>query len=272
VTGDGSSTIRQLTDGLNVGRGENPMTSNGLVPVKIDEILRRHLAKRGYDLDSVPPPGKRIALRANSNLSTGGIAIDVTDSVHPELRAMAEQLALSIGLYTAGLDYITTDISASPWEIRGAFIEINSTPGLDICVVAGRPADKTIEMIFGNTVGRIPARLFISDDHAVNPDDGAPAPDDPAIVSGNRLRIGNCTYKIARTDEWNAVQAALRNRKVQSLDIYTSRQEVLSRGLPLDRFDKIVVNDPDFPDDWRPVLQRCAGEIEIVGELQPFAG
>jgi hypothetical protein len=129
-----------------------------------------------------------------------------------------------------------------------------------------------MELIFGDTIGRIPARLFIADSHAGEPGDGDPAPRGAAIVSGDRLRVGDCTYRIARTDEWNAVQAALRNRKVQSLDIYASRQEVLSRGLPLDRFDRIVVNDPDFPEDWRAVLEHCAGEVEIVAELQRSEG
>jgi len=46
-------------------------------------------------------------LRATANLSTGGIAVDRTDDIHPENVWLAERVAKIIGLDIAGIDIAT---------------------------------------------------------------------------------------------------------------------------------------------------------------------
>jgi len=59
----------------------------------------------------VLPPGEVCYLRATANLSTGGIAVDRTDDIHPENVWLAERVAKIIGLDIAGIDIVTPDIS-----------------------------------------------------------------------------------------------------------------------------------------------------------------
>jgi hypothetical protein len=191
-----------------------------------------------------------------------GPGADVTERVHPELRAMAEQLARSVGIGIAGFDYVTPDISASPRETGGAFIAMSSMPGLDLCLAAQVPLDPILEKALGG-VGRIPAELIIT-----SPDDAKTASEDAgrggaALVTGSDIHVGGCRYRVADADGWAAVQAALRNRNVESLVIIADRGEITARGLPLDRFDRIVVTDPGFPETWLPVLRSCSSQVEI---------
>jgi hypothetical protein len=191
-----------------------------------------------------------------------GPATDVTDRVHPELRAMVGQLARTIGVGMAGFDYVTPDIAASPRDSGGAFIEMATMPDLDLCLAANVPLDPILEKALG-AVGRIPAELIIT-----SPDDAKTASEDAgrgaaALVAGPDIHIGGCRYRVADADGWNAVQAALRNRNAESLVIVADRNEITLRGLPLDRFDRIVVTDAGFPENWLPVLRRCSPQVEI---------
>jgi cyanophycin synthetase len=89
VIGDGSSTVRQLVDTVNQDprRGEGHATS--LTKIRLDDIAVGRLESQGLTPDSVPARGQRVVLRNNANLSTGGTATDVTDTVHPEVAARA---------------------------------------------------------------------------------------------------------------------------------------------------------------------------------------
>ncbi len=130
VIGDGSSTIAQLIDKENC----NPLRGEGhekpLTKIKVDRIIEAYLKKQRLTLDFVPEEGQTVQLRENDNLSTGGIAVDVTDSIHPENSELAVLAAKIIGLDVAGIDITTRDISKSIRETGGALIEINAAPGI----------------------------------------------------------------------------------------------------------------------------------------------
>jgi cyanophycin synthetase len=71
-----------------------------------------------------------VFLRATGNLSTGGTAVDVTEEVHLENRALAVRAARVAGLDVAGIDLICDDVSR-PWTVAAAGIcEVNAAPGL----------------------------------------------------------------------------------------------------------------------------------------------
>src|SRR6185369_14637862 len=89
------------------------------------EFLRR----RNLTVHSIPKKGEVVYLRECANLSTGGMAKDVTDLIHPQIAAMCERAARIIGLDVCGIDLILGDIAA-PLGPDNGIVEVNAAPGL----------------------------------------------------------------------------------------------------------------------------------------------
>jgi len=133
VVGDGKSTIKELIEIKNKDprRGEGHSTS--LVRIKIDEDIIENLQEQNLNLESIPQKDKQILLRKNSNLSTGGDSIDITDEIHPKIKELAPKIIASIpNLPYAGFDFMTPDITKDPDEVGYAVIEINDSPMLSM--------------------------------------------------------------------------------------------------------------------------------------------
>ena len=130
VIGDGVHTIRQLVDKVNEDprRGEGHATS--LTKIRIDEIAIARLQVQGLTADDVPEKGRRVIMRNNANLSTGGTATDVTDDVHPEVAARAIAAAQTIGLEICGVDVLAESVHRPLEEQNGGIVEVNAAPGL----------------------------------------------------------------------------------------------------------------------------------------------
>jgi len=130
IIGNGMNTIKELIDMEN----SNPLRGEGhqkpLTKIKIDDVMLLLIDKAKMDLNSIPQAGEIVYLRENDNLSTGGIAIDVTDDVHPHNIRLAIKVAQIIGLDVAGIDITTNDISKPIMENGGAIIEVNACPGI----------------------------------------------------------------------------------------------------------------------------------------------
>lgn len=130
VVGNGKSTVEELIHIEN----QNPLRGEGhekpLTKIKVDDVTLLFLNKIGRKLEDVPRRGEIIYLRENDNLSTGGIAIDVTDRIHPDNIRLAINATRAIGLDVAGVDMTTLDIGKSILEAGGAIIEVNACPGI----------------------------------------------------------------------------------------------------------------------------------------------
>ncbi|WP_242919473.1 cyanophycin synthetase [Pontibacter liquoris] len=153
VTGDGTSTIRQLVNQVNKDPRRGVGHEKALTHIKIDKISRGILREQGLTLQSVLPAGQVLYLKSTANLSTGGTAADVTDLVHPYNILMAERIAGTIGLDICGIDVMTNDIAIPLPETRGAVIEVNAAPGLrmHISPTEGLPrnvAEPILNMLF----------------------------------------------------------------------------------------------------------------------------
>jgi cyanophycin synthetase len=265
VVGDGRRAVRALVDDLNGARNANMVKSNYHRPITFDRVLEAHLASQGFSLDTVLAEGARAGLRSNSNLSTGGICIDMTDEVHPVLKEMVEQMALSIGFQTAGFDYLSTDIAGSPWQTGGAFIEMNLTPGLDAMIAAGWSAEKIGEIVLGADVGRIPATLVVFDsvaDAARWFDDAGHRVNGQARVMAGKVRLGRAEYEISSGLPWAGVAAALRNRAAEAIEVVCTPHELAAFGLPLDHFDHVILRCRPLPQAWLGVVEACTSSIE----------
>ena len=84
VVGDGNSTVEELIEKTNADPNRGEGHDNVLTKISIDRTSLGVLKKQGYEMDSIVPTGEVAYLRATANLSTGGIAIDRTDDIHPE--------------------------------------------------------------------------------------------------------------------------------------------------------------------------------------------
>jgi len=130
VVGDGIHTVRELVDLVNADprRGEGHATS--LTRIRFDDIAVARLRTQGLEPTSVPEKGRRVVLRDNANLSTGGTATDVTDDVHPEVAARAILAAEQIGLDICGVDVVCESVLRPLEDQSGGVVEVNAAPGL----------------------------------------------------------------------------------------------------------------------------------------------
>ncbi len=159
VVGDGKNTIEQLVDIVN----DDPRRGIGhekvLTRLEFDSKAIAHLDEAGYTRETVLKKKEILYLRSTANLSTGGTAIDLTDVVHPDNRAMAVRAISAVGLDIGGVDFLTDDISQSYKDIGGAIVEVNAAPGFRMHVAPseGKPRDVAgvvMDMLFPAEVPR----------------------------------------------------------------------------------------------------------------------
>ncbi|MDP8966400.1 MAG: cyanophycin synthetase [Cyanobacteriota bacterium] len=162
VIGDGKLTVQQLIDLTNLDPNRGVGHDNVLTKIVVDRTSLDLLQRQGYTLDTVLDPGAICYLRATANLSTGGIAVDRTDDIHPENIWLAQRVAKIIGLDIAGIDVVTPDITQPLRDVDGVIVEVNAAPGfrMHVCPSVGLPrnvAAPVMDMLFPNgKSGRIP--------------------------------------------------------------------------------------------------------------------
>ena len=161
VIGDGIHTIRELIKIKNKDPKRGIGHEYPLIKIKIDNIIKQNLIEQKIKLDHIPDKEKNVYLRKNSNLSTGGDSIDVTDQVHPEIRKIAIKAVRAIpGLAYAGVDLMTNkDISKKPTKNSYIIIEVNSSPMISMhhFPYQGKLRDvagEIIDILFPETKGR----------------------------------------------------------------------------------------------------------------------
>ncbi len=115
-----------------------------------DKRIFLKLKRQGFFARTVLAKGEQVFLLDNANLSTGGDAVDVTNTIHPSFKKIAINLTRDMGLRIAGVDImvregdITEDAKKCPYYI----IEINSAPGLDHYVTTGKAQKKIVEDMY----------------------------------------------------------------------------------------------------------------------------
>ncbi|MFM6061397.1 MAG: cyanophycin synthetase [Microcystis panniformis] len=162
VVGDGRSTVEELIDITNRDPNRGDGHANVLTKITIDKTALNVLEKQGHELTSILAQGETAYLRATANLSTGGIAVDRTDEIHPENVWIAQRVAKLIGLDIAGIDVVTEDIRKPLREVDGVIVEVNAAPGFRMHVAPSRGlprniAAPVIDMLFPpGTPSRVP--------------------------------------------------------------------------------------------------------------------
>jgi cyanophycin synthetase len=153
VVGNGVSTIEHLIELTNQDPRRGDGHDNVLTKIVLDRTSWQLLEKQGHTLNTILPEGEICYLRATANLSTGGIAIDRTDVIHPENVWIAERVVKIIGLDIAGIDIVTEDITRPLREVDGVIVEVNAAPGFRMHVspsegIPRNVAEPVINMLF----------------------------------------------------------------------------------------------------------------------------
>lgn len=144
VVGDGRSTIEELVEKTNQDPNRGEGHDNVLTKIKIDQTALKVLRRQKYNLDTVLEKGEIAYLRATANLSTGGVAIDRTDEIHPENVWIAQRVAKTINLDIAGIDIVTPDISKPLKEVDGVIVEVNAAPGFRMHVAPSKGLPRNV--------------------------------------------------------------------------------------------------------------------------------
>ena len=130
VVGDGVHTVAELVATKNAHplRGDGSRTP--LKKIALGDIEQLQLKEQGLTVDSIPAKDQLVQLRANSNISTGGDSIDMTDEMHDSYKRLAVGITKAMGAAVCGVDLIIPNLkkpaeaSLSSWGV----IEANFNP------------------------------------------------------------------------------------------------------------------------------------------------
>lgn len=162
VSGDGTRSITSLVEAENGHPDRGRAHEKRLTRIPLDEVTRAVLAEQGLTAESVPDAGTTVLLRRTGNLSTGGTAIDITDTLHPQIAAMCERAARVVGLDLCGVDLMVEDYMSPPAPGQVGIVELNASPGLRMheqpsAGEARRAGSAIVDLLFPpGTPSRIP--------------------------------------------------------------------------------------------------------------------
>lgn len=130
VVGDGVQTVRELVAAKNADPLRGDGSRSPLKKIALGDIEQLQLKEQGLMVDSVPEKGRTVQLRANSNISTGGDSIDMTDQMHESYKQLAVGIAHAMGAKVCGVDLIIPDLTqpAQPNLASWGVIEANFNP------------------------------------------------------------------------------------------------------------------------------------------------
>ncbi|MEW8956448.1 cyanophycin synthetase [Clostridium sp.] len=161
IVGDGCKTIKDLIEELNKDTRRGEHHEKPLTKVKIDNTLIEVIKKYGYKLESIPKVKEKVFLRDNANISTGGVAVDVTDKVCVENIILFERIARTIDLNVCGIDISGKTLSIPLNAQNGVVMEVNAAPGIRMHHypyegTCRDVAGKIVDMMFKNDEKSVP--------------------------------------------------------------------------------------------------------------------
>ncbi|QIR39907.1 cyanophycin synthetase [Tolypothrix sp. PCC 7910] len=142
IVGDGESNILELLHQKKAILNQNYRKIIDFEDFRIAQKLKR----QKLTFDSVLPQGNIVYLLDNANLSSGGDAIDVSDSIHPDFKKLAINIAKDMSLRLAGVDIITSDITMPMADYT--IIEVNGSPGLLNYASLGELQTRRVENLY----------------------------------------------------------------------------------------------------------------------------
>ncbi|ELB49844.1 glutamate-cysteine ligase/gamma-glutamylcysteine synthetase [Enterococcus faecium EnGen0038] len=136
VIGDGIRTVKELVEEKNNDplRGTNHRAPLELI--QLGELEQLMLKEQGLTIESVPQANQIVYLRENSNISTGGDSIDMTDEFSEAYKKIAVSAVEALGAKISGIDLIIPDKEIDPTTDKKAYgiIEANFNPAMHMHV------------------------------------------------------------------------------------------------------------------------------------------
>ena len=126
--GDGKHTIRELLEQKNSDSLRGDAKKTPLKKIELGEIEELQLAEQGLNFNSVLAVNEVAYLRENSNISTGGDSVDMTDEAHESYKELAVRISDAMMAKVCGVDLIISDIKEEVSEINYGVIEANFNP------------------------------------------------------------------------------------------------------------------------------------------------
>lgn len=254
VTGDGHSTVQQLTDqqiNTDPRRGRTEEFPLNAIDIADDGVILLELQRQGLTPDGVPAAGQRVLIQRNGN-----VAIDCTAEVHPEVAHAVSLAARVIGLDIAGVDLVTSDIARPLAETGGAIVEVNAGPGL---LMHLKPAEGMPQPVGQAIIDH----LFAADENGRIPIVGVAGSRGTHTISRlvawllhlngrhvglacrDGLFLGTRRVEKKASARWDAAHRLMMNRGVDAVVIENSAAAILRDGLAYDRCQVGVVTDMD---------------------------
>ncbi len=263
VEGDGESTIAALLEKLNADPMRGPPGSPLLKQIQLDDEARTLLSEQGLDTRAVPGKGEFIRLRRTANVATGGVPVPVLEQAHPDNLELARRVAAIMRLDLVGLDLLMPDIRRSWLEVGAVICEVNAQPQLSPQL----PAFLLERLVHGQ--GRIPVVLVMG---ALTDPDWAhalaalpvPASSVVGIATPEGLEIRGARASTTAGNLYRRGQALLRDPSLGAAVLVMDRAEDISAGLPVDRFDHLLLMGPPADNgetawaEWQKLAERFA--------------
>ncbi len=241
VTGDGRSTVRELLDATNAHPARS--ATGGLKRIEYDDEAASILADQGLNLAAVPAAGVFVRMRGAANVATGGVPVPALEHAHPDNLALAGRAARLLRLDIAGVDLLIPDIKRS-WLESGALIcEVNSQPQL----YPHLPAELLKRLVSGQ--GRIPVVGVLGTEEGGTWLDGlqgllAVQGICVGVATPRRITIAGQPVAAGEPDAYRAGMVLLGDAQVEMAIFVLSAMQAVASGLPVDRFDVLVLDGP----------------------------
>lgn len=258
VIADGMHTVAELVAQENHDRSQKGDPAAASKPIVLDEDALALLRRQGLAPESRPASGTAVLLGDVANLARGGTRTRISD-VHADNCAMAEAIARAFHLDTAGLDFITPDITRSWRDVPCAVLEVNATPGFG----SADRAERILAARFPEgSDGRVPSALL------VGASGGALAAlaarmavaGSVGITNGEHTRLGNLPRFGGQVPLAARVRGLVLDPACQALAIAATAQELEREGLPLERFNAAIVVG-ELPAPLLALLTERAGTL-----------
>ena len=267
IQADGQSTILQLAEKRNQLLAAGLRPSSYGRPTPLDPLFVDCLRRQGFRPESVPASGRTIYLRDVPLVSKGATGIaDVTALTHPDIKAAAIDLSVMLGLDCSGIDLLTADISQPD---KSFFLEINGTPEIRVMVLAGMPADEVVRQILGPKPARIPTLLMVTPKDkqgeialALEQKQGL------GWSLAGKAGIGARHLSTELTSCYDHLELLVRNPSVHALSVAIAPEDLVTFGLPLDRWDQIVLtHGASLTPEFTAWLSQQTKTLEIWADL-----
>jgi len=257
VTGDGTSTIRELAEITNADPRRGTTVYAALKKIKLDGEAEALLARDGMTFDSVPAEGQFVRLRRSSNVTSGGMPVVVTDVMHPDNARLAERAAATIGLDLAGIDLIIPDIATSWREVPSGICEVNAQPELG-GLTAGHLYPMVLKSLVGGS-GHVPTIAVLGGDKAEKVVAGlksALAAQGICVGTLDRggVHVGGETLLPGPSGFLRGGRMLTMDRRVEALVLGAFEPSILSTGLPVQQIDALLM----------------AGDLPPIGPAAPL--